>query len=220
MQQAKRGARAESPDQQDDSSRNVSIPQFLQPVPQRQDSPEAATLHPQESPEETRGGHPEVADGGGDFADEPPVTMAAGPSPVSTGSTALKPLVTASQMTAAKGIVQTVLMAATAIVNKKTRVMPEDDRWLMDREELDDIGTPFARILARKSPIPGSGEEISDLGDLLEGVVGLLAYGMKQLLAERPSGSQYVPQHQGDEPPAPAGPGAVLSPLDPAYRVG
>lgn len=219
MSQQTRGARAASPDQQESAS-GVPAPQFLQPQPRRQDSapPELTDLHPQEA-EETRG-HPDEEFSAG--AADAPAQMAVDPSPASTGKKAggLKPLVTESQMNGAKALVQTVLMGATTIVNRRTRVDSDDQRWIMEPEELDDIGTPFARMLARRSPIGADGEDMSDVGDLLEGVVGLIAYTMKQLLSDRPSPRRVQVEADAQQHPAPAGPGAMLSPLDPAYRVG
>lgn len=202
---------------------SVGVPQFLQPEPprpRRQDStdPDLTTVHPQESPEETRGSHPGVDD-----EDDGPAPMAATSTPASTDKAPkLRPLATAQQMLAARGIVLSGLMGATALVNRKTRTAPDDDRWLMDDGELEAVGGPLARILARRTPIPdGDGENASDIADLVESVVGMIAYAMRQAFTERPAAPVYVPQHQGDElPPAPAGPGATMNPLDPAYRVG
>jgi hypothetical protein len=217
--------RTASPEDAEAPASGVPVPQFLQPEPprpRRQDSPDPdrLTVHPQEAEEETRGSHPEDASAGDELGDGP-APMAAGSTPASTKAPRLRPLVTAQQIAAAKGIVTAALMGATALVNRRTKVHPEDDRWLMTEEELDAVGGPLARILARRTPIPGDGEDASDIADLVEGVVGLIGYTMRQLFTERPAPPIYVPQHQEDEQPAaPAGPGATSNPLDPAYRVG
>lgn len=217
--------RAASPEEVEEApASGVQAPQFLQPEPprpRRQDSPDPdrLTVHPQDA-QETRGSHPEDDSAGAELGDELG-PMAVGSTPASTKATRLRPLVTEQQILAAKGIVTAGLMGATALVNRRTKVHPEDDRWLMTEEELAAVGSPLARILARRTPIPGDGEDASDIADLVEGVVGLIGYTMRQLFTERPAPPIYVPQRQEDEQPAaPAGPGATLNPLDPAYRVG
>jgi hypothetical protein len=170
------------------------------------------TFHPAESPEEVRGSHPEED---ADSADDDPVQMAVGSSPESTGKSLLKPLVTAQQIAAGRAIMTAVLKSATTLVNRRTRATEEDGRWLMTKDELRDVGTPFARILARRTPLP-SGEQASDMADMVEGFVGLIAYAMRQM-DERPAPP--APAQRQDEPAAPAGPGATSNPLDPAYTV-
>lgn len=226
MTTAARGARAASPDQSSEAARAaaVSVPTFLPPAPQRQDfaDPSRTQVHPQTRTEETRGEHPSEADSFADDGSDDPVSLAVGQSPESTGKgLGLKPLVTASQVKATGTLVEAMLMGATTLFNKRTRTHPQDDRWLMSRKEREAIAAPFARILARRSPVPTGGEDASDIADGIEGVVGIIAYVLGQAMAERPetvTAAAVLNEHQDDEPPAAAGPGAVASPFDPAYR--
>jgi len=210
------------------NSGGVPIPQFLQPAPpppRRQDSldPLRTTVPPTQ---ETRGEHPgdEDEDEDEDFSAD---AMAEGPpadssTPASTKAPAprLRPLVTEQQISAARGIVRTGLMGATALANRKLRAHQDDRRFLMTEDELDDVSAPFSRILARRTPIPGGeGGDASDMADLVEGVVALLAYSMRQLFAgpaPMPTGVEYAPETTQQIPPA--GPGATSNPF--AYQAG
>lgn len=215
---AARGARAESPDQD-----AVAMPQFLQPQPRRQDSadPETTTLHPAETPQDVRSGHPE--DAADAYVDARPAETDGS----SLGSTAeplnLRPLATEAQVKTARTMVEAMLIGATTMVNRRMRQHTADDRWLMSKRERETIASPLARILARRSPVPGGGEDVSDVADGVEAIVGVIAYCIGQMVAERTDQPMYIPPApavQDDAPPAATGPGATLSPLDPAYRVG
>ena len=183
-------------------------------------------MHPAESQEETRGQHPEdsYADGDGGANEAEPSSLASTPK---GKSLQLKPLVTAEQIKGAQTLVATILMGATTLFNRKMRRDQNDEKWLMSRQERDDIAAPLARIMARRSPIPSGGEEVSDLADGVEAVVKLLAFALDQMIPT-PAAPAAMPavqpaaiareQAAQSEPLPPAGPGASFSPLDPAYR--
>lgn len=216
-----RGGRAASPDQ--DAA--VAMPQFLQPQPRRQDlaEPEQTTVHPAETPQDVRSGHPEdAADGYADAVPDTPDETGGSSLGSTTEPLKLRPLATAAQVKTAKTMVEAMLVGATTMVNRRMRRHPADDRWKMSTREREAIAGPLARILARRSPVPGGGEDVSDIADGVEAIVGVIAYAIGQLITDPPEGPTYVPPVpvQNDAPPAPVGPGATLSPLDPAYRVG
>lgn len=222
MTQATRGARAASPDQEQNeaSNRGVAIPQFLPPRPRPQDpQPDPGSLHPAEATAETRGEHPDDEGFGEENFAVHRALAEATSTPAST-DTPLKPLVTKAQVDAAKGLVQAMLLGATTLVNRRLREHEGDDAFEMNAKELEAIGLPLARIIARRSPIPTGGNEASDLADGIAAVVGVIGYTMRQLTRDKagPAPVQIVAQEQAAAP-APAGPGAMLSPLDPAYRV-
>jgi hypothetical protein len=222
MTTAARGARAASPDQEQAASA-AQVPQFLQPVPPRQDSADEVTIHPAESRQETRGNHPEDSYDDDGASEAEPSSLASTP----RKGLQLKPLVTAEQIKGAQTLVGAILMGATTLFNRKLRHSQDDDKWLMSRQERDDIAAPLARIMARRSPIPGGGEEVSDLADGVEAVVKILAFALDQMIPT-PAAAAAMPvvqpaevvreQAAQSEPLPPAGPGATFSPLDPAYR--
>jgi hypothetical protein len=205
------------------------MPTFLQPEPPRQDlaDPALTTLHrPSSSDEPTDHQRPDdgpvfgsgsASDVKGDNA--PPM---AGRSPASTADPVrVRPLLTTQQIVAGRALAESILMGATALLNRRTRVFPEDERWLMTKQERTAIAAPLGRIVARRSPIPsgGDGGDATDLADGVEAVVALVAYVIGQMTTERPDVPAYVPPAP-QETPEPAGPGAQLSPFDPAYKVG
>ncbi|MFD9053278.1 hypothetical protein [Streptomyces zaomyceticus] len=210
-------------------SRSDAVPQptFLQPEPRRQDSPDPdlTTLHPTaDVPTQHRRTDDEApayaTDSDGVKGDDRPMD---GPSPASTADpkpVRVRPMLTSHQVAAGKALADAMLMAATAFMNRRSRVAEDDDRWLMTRQQRESVAAPLGRIVARRSPLPGGVEgNETDVADGVEAVVALVAYVIDQMTAERPSAPVYAPPDV-EETPAPVGPGAALSVFDPAYRVG
>ncbi|MFE7413145.1 hypothetical protein [Streptomyces laurentii] len=205
----------------------VAQPTFLQPEPPRQDraDPDLTALH--RPPSNVPPPHQKTADEAPYVSDSDAVksddrTADDGSSPESTGKPVrVRPLLTAQQIAAGRALAESILMGATALMNRRTRVHGDDDRWLMTRQEREAVAAPLGRIVARRSPFPGGveGGDATDLADGMEAVVALIGYVIGQMTAERPEAPVYVPAAP-EEPPAPAGPGAGLSPFDPAYKAG
>ncbi|MFB7692224.1 hypothetical protein, partial [Streptomyces sp. NPDC056140] len=151
---------------------------------------------------------------------------AAGPSPASTGEAApvrVRPMLTSHQIAAGKLLAETIIKAATAMINKRTRVSEDDDRWLMTKRQRDSVAAPLGRIVARRTPLPGMVDgDATDVADGVEAVMALVAYVVDQITAERPANPQYENLEQLE--PADVSDfgqvGSTRSPFDPAYRTG
>lgn len=202
------------------------MPTFLQPEPRRQDPTDPDLTTVQTTPSDPTPEHQraDAEDSGADSASAVKSTNepTGGSSPASTADPVrVRPLLSSQQIAAGRQLAEAILMGATAMLNRKTRVAPDDDRWLMTAQERASVAAPLGRIVARRSPIPGGdGGDATDLADGVEAVVALVSYVIGQMTSERPAPVPTYVAPDPEETPEPAGPGAALSPFDPAYKVG
>jgi hypothetical protein len=72
--------------------------------------------------------------------------------------------------------------ALSGLLNARLRLDEDDETWLAEKEDLDGVGKPAGRIIARHAPLPG-GSEANDLGDAIEIVIAGAGYLIKNATA-------------------------------------
>jgi len=65
--------------------------------------------------------------------------------------------------------------ALSAILNDRLAVDEQDETWLADDDDLDAVGKPAGRLIARKLPLP-EGTDTNDLADAIEIAIGVAGY--------------------------------------------
>jgi hypothetical protein len=72
--------------------------------------------------------------------------------------------------------------ALSGLLNARLRLDEDDETWLAEKEDMDGVGKPAGRIIARHAPLPG-GSEANDLGDAIEIVIAGAGYLIKNATA-------------------------------------
>ncbi len=78
-------------------------------------------------------------------------------------------------------IAKGVLHAVGGLLNRTIAVDDDDTSFLPDEDDDDTIPPPLGRLAARRVPIGKDGEDFSDLEDIGQALVGLIAWGLKGL---------------------------------------
>lgn len=81
---------------------------------------------------------------------------------------------------AAAGIAGLGLEAAGGLLNMRLTPPEDEDTWLPDGQDLDQVAAPLGRIAARHVPLPDvSARELSDLQDAIAAAIGLAGWLIK-----------------------------------------
>lgn len=118
--------------------------------------------------------------GGSDSA--APTSPAGSTGPSLSSAAAANPLATKAKAKAFAKLAGAAFAALTALLNLRLRVDEDDATWIADEEDLNTIGTPAGRLLARHAPLPG-GEDASDLADGIDLGIGVAGYLIKNSMA-------------------------------------
>lgn len=145
-----------------------------------QDDPQTAMTDSPDSPAP----EPQTADlpGWGNLPDPPPGPAAPDVPEGGSVPTQARLLTTASfkgKAAAYSAIAKALLTAAGGVINSTVAKHDEDESFLPDADDLHDIPAPIGRLAARRIPIGDGSENFSDLADIGQAVVGILAYTAK-----------------------------------------
>lgn len=94
------------------------------------------------------------------------------------GAKAPNPLAARGRAAAFAKLAAAGIAALSAVLNDRLAVDEEDETWLADEEDMDAIGQPAGRLIARKLPLP-EGTDTSDLADAIEIAIGAAGYVAK-----------------------------------------
>jgi len=203
------------PTDPDDDAEAVPMPMFRQPAPP------TPTRHDHADPDVTTTTSRPLDDDQLDQDDErdwfePKTTTGEdGSSPASTGRAFASGR--AANVKLAMAGISGALQAAGGLVN--ARLSPDDLTWLLDENDVEQIAPPLARITARHAPMPNGGQA-TDVADMVEAVIGIIGYVMKnmsaraQARAARVAGPVIAPNDDGldHDVPAPVPAAAVALP--------
>lgn len=142
------------------------------PMPGWNSPPETAP-RPEDPADHLLSSPDESSAGAGDSAE--PNT--AGSSPASTEDLrALK-----GRVALATDLIGTVFVSISGLLNDRLADDADDPTWLAEKQDVQAVVVPLARVSARRVPIPGDPSEASDVVDLISAGIGLVGYAMKNL---------------------------------------
>lgn len=114
----------------------------------------------------------DLVDAGSDFAGPTKKDGSTGSSPLDN------PLVVKARAKAFAKLAAAAFAALSGLINERLALHDDDQTWLADDEDLQMVGDPAGRIIARHAPLPG-GTDANDLSDAIEIAIGGAGYLIK-----------------------------------------